>query len=177
MTSYQYRKSHCEDKTILRPSYLHNGISYTGKTTSLYWICLYPSLPKWNPAKLWFRVYVFLRGLNIPNTKARYTKLTAGRQKIPMLHDQSLCRNSVRGDADIQSHPRLSPKYIYIYDQPNYFFNRLLMPKKIPHYWSFLKGIHLWLVDSSHKGKKMWKFFHVMIWKQDFSLSSRWKSM
>ena len=36
--SYQYRKSHCGDKTILRPSYLHNGISYTGKTTSLYWI-------------------------------------------------------------------------------------------------------------------------------------------
>ena len=26
------------DKTILRPSYLHNGISYTGKMTSLYWI-------------------------------------------------------------------------------------------------------------------------------------------
>ena len=38
MTSYQYRKSHCGDKTILRPSYLHNRISYTGKTTSLYWI-------------------------------------------------------------------------------------------------------------------------------------------
>ena len=38
MTSYQYRKSHCGDKMILRPSYLHNGISYTGKTTSLYWI-------------------------------------------------------------------------------------------------------------------------------------------
>ena len=37
MTSYQYRKSHCGDKTILRPSYLHNGISYTGKTTSLHW--------------------------------------------------------------------------------------------------------------------------------------------
>ena len=33
MTSYQYRKSHCGDKTILRPSYLHNRISYTGKTT------------------------------------------------------------------------------------------------------------------------------------------------
>ena len=29
MTSYQYRRSHCGDKTILRPSYLHNGISYT----------------------------------------------------------------------------------------------------------------------------------------------------
>ena len=38
MTSYQYRKSHCGDKTILRLSYLHIGISYTGKTTSLYWI-------------------------------------------------------------------------------------------------------------------------------------------
>ena len=38
MSSYQYRKSHYGDKTILRPSYLHNGISYTGKTTSLYWI-------------------------------------------------------------------------------------------------------------------------------------------
>ena len=37
MSSYQYTKSHCGDKTILRPSYLHNGISYTGKTTSLYW--------------------------------------------------------------------------------------------------------------------------------------------
>ena len=38
MTSYQYRKSHCGDKTILRPSYLHNGTSYTDKMTSLYWI-------------------------------------------------------------------------------------------------------------------------------------------
>ena len=38
MSSYQYRKSHCGDKTILRPSYLHYGISYTGKMTSLYWI-------------------------------------------------------------------------------------------------------------------------------------------
>ena len=36
MPSYQYRKSHCGDKTILRPSYLHNGISYTGKMASLY---------------------------------------------------------------------------------------------------------------------------------------------
>ena len=38
MASYQYRKSHCGDKTILQLSYLHNGISYTGKMTSLYWI-------------------------------------------------------------------------------------------------------------------------------------------
>ena len=35
MTSYQYRKPHCGDKTILRPSYLHNGISYAGKMSYL----------------------------------------------------------------------------------------------------------------------------------------------
>ena len=38
MSSYQYRKSHCGDKTVVRLSYLHNGISYTDKITSLYWI-------------------------------------------------------------------------------------------------------------------------------------------
>ena len=38
MSSYQYRKFHCGYKTILRPSYLHNEISYTGKTISLCWI-------------------------------------------------------------------------------------------------------------------------------------------
>ena len=37
MSSYQYRKSHCGDKTVVRSSYLHYGISYTGKMTSLYW--------------------------------------------------------------------------------------------------------------------------------------------
>ena len=37
MSSYQYRKSHCGDKTVVRSSYLHNRISYTGKMTSLYW--------------------------------------------------------------------------------------------------------------------------------------------
>ena len=38
MTSCPYRKSHCGDKTILWPFYLHNGISCTGKMPSLYWI-------------------------------------------------------------------------------------------------------------------------------------------
>ena len=38
MSSYQYRKSHCGDKTVVRSSHLHNGISYTGKMSSLYWI-------------------------------------------------------------------------------------------------------------------------------------------
>ena len=38
MLSYPYRKSHCGDKTVVRSSYLHNGISYTGKMSSLYWM-------------------------------------------------------------------------------------------------------------------------------------------
>ena len=37
MLSYQYRKSHCGDKTIIRSSYLHDGISYTGKMTCSFW--------------------------------------------------------------------------------------------------------------------------------------------
>ena len=40
MSSYQYRKSHCGDKTVVRSSYPHNGISYIGKMSSLYWISL-----------------------------------------------------------------------------------------------------------------------------------------
>ena len=38
MSSCQCRKSHCGDKTVVRSSYLYNGISYTGKMSSLYWI-------------------------------------------------------------------------------------------------------------------------------------------
>ena len=46
--SYQYRQSHCGDKTILRPSSLHNRISYTGNKTSLYWIrALVSIILKW----------------------------------------------------------------------------------------------------------------------------------
>ena len=37
MLFYQYRKYHWGDKTVVRLSYLHNGISYTGKMWSLYW--------------------------------------------------------------------------------------------------------------------------------------------
>ena len=38
MLSYQHRKSHGGDKMVVRSSYLHHGISYTGKMASLYWI-------------------------------------------------------------------------------------------------------------------------------------------
>ena len=50
MSFYRYRKSHCGDKTVVRSSYLHNGISYTGKMTSLYWISLNSQMiMKWCP--------------------------------------------------------------------------------------------------------------------------------
>ena len=38
MTFYQYRKSHCGDKMVVRSSYLHSGIFYSGKLASLHWI-------------------------------------------------------------------------------------------------------------------------------------------
>ena len=62
MTSCQFRKSHCGDKTILRPSYLHNGISHTGKTTSLYWI---RALVNISEVKAWKGNYISLLLWNV----------------------------------------------------------------------------------------------------------------
>ena len=45
MSSYQTRKFHCGDKTVVRSSYLHIGNSYTGKTASSCWIS--PQTLKW----------------------------------------------------------------------------------------------------------------------------------
>ena len=53
-SSIQYRKSHCGDVTVVRLSHLHNGISYTGKMSSLYWIG-----PWWVESPC---VWVFTRG-------------------------------------------------------------------------------------------------------------------
>ena len=38
MSSYRYRTSHHGDEMIVRSSCLHNGIYYTGKMVSSYWI-------------------------------------------------------------------------------------------------------------------------------------------
>ena len=37
MSSYQHRKFNCGDEAVVKLSYHHKGISYTGNTTSLYW--------------------------------------------------------------------------------------------------------------------------------------------
>ena len=69
MPSYQNRKSHCWDKTILRPSYLHNGISYTGKTTSLYWIRAQICIPVYKDE---IRLYIW-HIKKLENNKKIYT--------------------------------------------------------------------------------------------------------
>ena len=98
MTSYHHRKSHCGDKTILRPSYLHNGISYTGKTTSLYWIGAQmsdsqstpPILPSW--ASFGCLLWLFLRTRPNQNKTPSYhvvysTMLLYGQLSIKYISD------------------------------------------------------------------------------------------
>ena len=76
MLSYQYRNSNCGDKTILRPSYLHYGISYTGKIIrwhlyieSAPWVPFYLHgltliqswISNYRPGKVWDKItYPFL---------------------------------------------------------------------------------------------------------------------
>ena len=63
MPPYSYRKSDCRDKTILLPSYLHIGISYTGKMASLYRIMTLFSVGMyfpWSPAGISVFVYLGL---------------------------------------------------------------------------------------------------------------------
>ena len=58
MSSYQYRKSHCGDKTVVRSSYFHNGISYTGKMSSLYWIGAQLVAAQWHRMATQIRVNI-----------------------------------------------------------------------------------------------------------------------
>ena len=59
MSSYQYRKSHCGDKTVVRSSYHHNGISYIGKMSSLHWIRPWT---KWKTKKCRQLFYLHFKG-------------------------------------------------------------------------------------------------------------------
>ena len=55
--SYQYRKSHCGDKTVVRSSYLHNGICYTAKMSSLESPDLYLPICCSNASLTWGQSY------------------------------------------------------------------------------------------------------------------------
>ena len=56
ISSYQYRKFHCGDKTVERSSYLQNGISYTGKMISFV-LNRPPGICSWYKTKL--SIYAF----------------------------------------------------------------------------------------------------------------------
>ena len=61
MPSYQYRKSHCGDKSVVRSSYLHNGISYAGKMAYSYWITsqvLGNQQQSWWPSQFYYFGYI-----------------------------------------------------------------------------------------------------------------------
>ena len=76
MTSCHYRKSYCGDKTVVRSSYLHNGISYTGKTVSVYWI-----------GALMFTS----RGINIVGVEAEYYFLLVKFTQIAIIFYEIVC--------------------------------------------------------------------------------------
>ena len=64
MSSYQYRKFHCGDKTVVRSSYLHNGIFYIGKMASLYWFSPLDKMAVisqtiFSDAFSWMKIFVF----------------------------------------------------------------------------------------------------------------------
>ena len=74
--SYQYRKSNCGDKTVVRSSYLHNGISYTGKMSSLHCIgALVPTHMSLETIKrnLWTK-HVWLWFIHISNTTINHSR-------------------------------------------------------------------------------------------------------
>ena len=62
MPSYQFKNSHCGDKTILRLSYFHNVIFYTGRTISFIgsgplfgWLCIFS---KYQKHQSYFTVFI-----------------------------------------------------------------------------------------------------------------------
>ena len=81
MSSYQYRKSHCGDETVWRSSFLHNGISYTGKMSSLYWIRVLVSISIY----INFLLYQLSTALHrlIPNTSLIFQVTCNTRYQVP----------------------------------------------------------------------------------------------
>ena len=68
MASYQYRKSQCGDKTVVRSSYLHNGNSYTDKTAFYVewapWRCESDNTRRGKWTAAWYMIILF--NMHIP---------------------------------------------------------------------------------------------------------------
>ena len=95
-TSYQYRKSHSGDKTILRPSYLHNGISYTGKMASWYWIRAQLSIP-------WKSNYTILLALCVGDLLVHYNDVIM-RTVVSQITSLTIVYSTVYSGADQRKH-------------------------------------------------------------------------
>ena len=109
MSSHQYRKSHCGDKTVVISSYLHNGISYTGTMTSLYWfspmvvsIAAYGSKYVFADETVLFKLasvtsrnITAFRELNRQQARGRFADVTFGHLpsgRAPPISHRSACR-------------------------------------------------------------------------------------
>ena len=94
MSSYQYRKSHCADKTILWPSSLHNGISNTGKMTSLYWI-----MPLVIGAGYWgfLEPLTLIMKIDVCGEETKDTSLIIHHLCSPSVNPNTLCATSKYG--------------------------------------------------------------------------------
>ena len=69
MSPYQYRKSHCGDKTVVRSSYLHNGISYTVRCH------LYIESGPWWPFLGYYLGVLSISQFTTVHLKIRYTQM------------------------------------------------------------------------------------------------------
>ena len=135
MSSYQYRKSHCGDKTLLRPSYLHNGISYTGKMTSSYWIrALDPDA--WDAC----------------HKPSGSDALMSGTQQLSSLHYVTWWSWYLKSLA--------TELFLQQFVQANTKENT-----KALHYRHFVRGSHRWPVDFPQNWTVIWKVFlhHAVI--------------
>ena len=159
MSSYQYRKSHCGDKTVVRSSSLHNGISYTGKTVSLYWIgALFILHGQYHCC--WWPRDKRSQCINSHGTDLvilEYSGFSAKRIEITL---SSIIFYSLRWHhmnvmlSQITSH---STVCLIAYTDPHQNL----------HYWSLARGIHCWPVNSPHKVSVTWKklpFDEVTMW-------------
>ena len=147
MSSYKYRKSHCGDKTIKRPSYLHNGISYTGKMTSLYWIKgqVCPTAFSWNalPPLLFLRV--------LTNSESgESTGMTLATST--MVNEMEIAIDS--GCCDPPTPPRtLMIPFSCCKQQDESLHDDVIKWKYFPRHWPFVQEIHRSPVNFSHKGQ------------------------
>ena len=120
MSSYQNRNSHYGDKTILRPSYLHSGISCTRKTASLCGIrsqvpiCLLTSIgipmlkirrSRWESPYLGKTVFILRRG--------------PGRLRNPL---SSRLNSRFQIDGAFEDHTKNPVLRAIVYVQPYYIF-------------------------------------------------------